>query len=107
MDCWEYSRTIVNTDSGSSVTEYLIDDNVALFVSTSAQAENVMYWGCRRGILSLLGRQPMTGTYFSKMWEENGKTETVNIMIEGRPLPLMRRPNSVCKLTVATSVPLS
>lgn len=90
IQVWEYSRTYIN-DAGSEVP--FLGDDMVIFLSAEAQANNVIYYGAIPDHDAVEGGLLQT-EIFSKSWMEKDPSIRVQLA-HTRPLPCPRRPNTV------------
>lgn len=91
--CWEYARTV----DVNGVDTKLIRAGTAEFVSAVPAADNVLYYGAISDMKALEGRL-FQGERFSKSWQIEDPSQQI-VLVKSRPLPVMRRPDSVVSLT--------
>jgi hypothetical protein len=98
VNIWEYNRSVLDYDDGSSAIK-LIPDNEVYFVSRGPQADFVMYYGAIPDWDALEGRA-WVGENFTKS-EIKKDPSTFKAITHSRPLPVPRRPEATYTLTVA------
>lgn len=101
LDVWSYTRaTNVPAEQGLGSTSSfdLIRSKYAEFVTADPQAENVMYYGAIDDLDALEGRL-IASKRFSKSWKQPDPSVMWQLL-NSRPLPVMRRPNSTVSMKV-------
>ena len=94
IPCWEYSREYVN-DAGSAAS--FMPDNTAMFLSASGLRDSRVLYGAIPDH-DAFDQGLFVGKRFSKSWKQPDPSVYVQ-MLQTRPLPHIRQPNSVYVLT--------
>lgn len=100
MDCWEYSRTY--EDQTASLNElYFLNQDLVVFGSPQAQRDNIIYYGAIPDHDAIEGGL-LVSQRFSKSWVTKDPSVRVQL-VHSRPLPVLRRPNTVYTAVVTAS----
>jgi len=98
IDCWEYSRSVIDEDGETAVP--LIREGYAEFMAVTPQAMNTFFYGSipdlqvfRDGGLGNVRR-------FAKSWEEEDPA-VFKSLLHTRPLPWFKRPDAFYSLKVS------
>lgn len=94
IPCWEYSREFVN-DAGSA--EGFMPDNTAVFLAGGALRDSRVLYGAIPDH-DAFDQGLFVGRRFSKSWKEPDPSVYIQLL-QTRPLPHIRQPNSVYVLT--------
>ena len=94
---WEYSRTVLHVGVSTS----LIRDDYVEFVSRSAGAQRVLYYGAIPDMRAINGTLAQTER-FSKSWEEEDPSAQI-ALAASRPLPVPRRPGAMVSMKVTNN----
>lgn len=93
---WEYGRTALHPDGTTTIN--MVRPKFVEFVSTSATAERVMYYGAIPDMKVLQGRL-FQAQRFSKSWDEEDPSVRM-ALTHSRPLPVLRRPDTSVSVQV-------
>lgn len=93
---WEYGRTALLNGVATS----MIRPKYVEFVTRSAAAQRVMYYGAIPDMKALQGRL-FQGRRFSKSWE-NEDPSVLMALTHSRPLPVPRRPGAMVSMKVVS-----
>ena len=98
IDCWEYSRTYED-QAETPAEQYFLDPDTVVFGTPEAQRDNVLYYGAIPDHDAIEGGLLVTER-FSKSWVTKDPSVRVQLA-HSRPLPCLRRPNTVYAAVVA------
>lgn len=96
IEVWEYSRTYI--DVGGTET-FFLDPDVALFLTPESQRDNRIYYGAIPDHDAIEGGL-MVAERFSKSWMTKDPSTRIQLA-HSRPLPALRRPDTMYVRTVA------
>lgn len=98
VECWEYSRTYV---SSAGAETYFLDQDTVIFLSPDAQRENKLYFGAIPDHDAIEEGLLQCKTY-SKSWREKDPSTRVQLA-HTRPLPALRKPNTMFVLVASAA----